>query len=220
MLVSSIPRAWSTALLQGTVCWTGSLAASSSGSVSFTSEAPTIVRKIKKQQVRTPVLVFKGGVSGGVHLDATLPNLRALLDAEPKTDLSGLRGIAADRRKQLDQEKVERHFEAGGQGAEAAYYANVLRELYGKVVGLRDVRVDGKPTGEINRKRINALGFPAGSSPQETRNAVVLWGMLHTGTWSQRDSAKAALRSAMAAYVHRRTQSGAEEPSYRAGKST
>ena len=89
-------------------------------------------------------LRFKGGVSGGVHLDATLPNLRALLDAEPKTDLSGLRGIAADRRKQLDQEKVERHFEAGGQGAEAAYYANVLRELYGEVVGLRDVRVDGK----------------------------------------------------------------------------
>jgi hypothetical protein len=77
-------------------------------------------------------LRFKGGVSGGVYLDATLTNLRALLDAEPKTDLSGLRGIAADRRKQLDQEKVERHFEAGGQGAEAAYYANVLRELYGE----------------------------------------------------------------------------------------
>jgi hypothetical protein len=106
-----------------------------------------------------------------------------------------------DRRKQVDPEKVERHFEAGGQRAEAAYYAKVLRELYGEIVGLRDVRVDGKPTGEINRKRINALGFPAGSSPQETRNAVVSWGRFHMGTWSQRDSAKAALRSAMAAYV-------------------
>ena len=77
----------------------------------------------------------------------------------------------------------------------------MLRELYGEIVGLRDVRIDGKPTGEIKPKRINALGFPAGSSPQETRNAVVLWGRFHMGTWSQRDSAKAALRSAMAAYV-------------------
>ena len=42
------------------------------------------------------------GVSGGVHLKATLANLRKLLDAGPKTDLSGLRGIATDRRKQLD----------------------------------------------------------------------------------------------------------------------
>ena len=65
------------------------------------------------------------------------------MDAEPKTDLSGLRGIAIDRRKQLDPEKVERHFEAGGQGAEAAYYASVLMQLYGEVVNLRDVRVDG-----------------------------------------------------------------------------
>ena len=75
-------------------------------------------------------LRFKGGVSGEVHLDATLPNLRILLDAEPKTDLSGLRSIAIDRRKQLDPEKVERHFAAGGQSAEAAYYASVLRELF------------------------------------------------------------------------------------------
>ncbi len=104
------------------------------------------------------------------------------MDAEPKTDLSGLRGIAAERRRQLDKEKVERHFEAGGQRAEAAYYAKVLRELYGEIVGLRDVRIDGKPTGEIKPKRINALGFPAGSSPQETRNAVVLWGRFHMGT--------------------------------------
>ena len=54
-------------------------------------------------------LRFKS-VSGGVHLDATLPNLRNLLDAGPKIDLSGLRRIAIDRRKQLDPEKVERHF--------------------------------------------------------------------------------------------------------------
>ena len=146
-------------------------------------------------------LRFKGGVSGEVHLDATLPNLRILLDAEPKTDLSGLRSIAIDRRKQLDPEKVERHFAAGGQSAEAAYYASVLRELYGEIVGLRDVRVDGKPTGEINRKRINALGFPAGPTPQETRNAVVTWGRFHMGTWGRSDSARAALGSAMAAYV-------------------
>ena len=146
-------------------------------------------------------LRFKGGVSGGVHLDATLPNLRTLLDAGPKTDLSSLRGIAISRRKQLDPDKVERHFEAGGQGAEAAYYAKVLRELYGEIVGLRDVRIDGKPTGEIKPKQINALGFPAGSTPQETRNAVLLWGRFHMGTWSQRESAKAALRSAMAAYA-------------------
>ncbi len=85
-------------------------------------------------------------------------------------------------------------------GAEAAYYAKVLR-AYGEVVGLRDVRVDGKPTGEINRKRINALGFPAGLSPQETRNAVVAWGRFHMGTWGRSDLARAALRSAMAAYV-------------------
>ncbi len=76
------------------------------------------------------------------------------MDAEPKTDLSSLRGIAISRRKQLDPDKVERHFEAGGQGAEAAYYASVLRELYGEIVGLRDVRIDGKPTGEIKPKRI------------------------------------------------------------------
>ncbi len=123
------------------------------------------------------------------------------MDAEPKTDLSGLRGIAIDRRKQLDPEKVERHFEAGGQRAEAAYYAKVLRELYAEIVGLRDARADGKPTGEINRKQINALGFPAGPSPQETRNAVAAWGRFHVGTWGRSDLARAALRSAMAAYV-------------------
>jgi len=66
---------------------------------------------------------FKGGVSGEVFLDATLPNLRKLLDAGPKIDLSGLRRMAINRRKQLDPEKVERHFEGGGQSAEAAYYA-------------------------------------------------------------------------------------------------
>ncbi len=146
-------------------------------------------------------LRFNGGVSGGVHLDATLPNLRNLLDAEPKTGLSGLRGIAIARRKQLDPEKVERHFEAGGQRAEASYYAKVLRELYGEIVGLRDARVDSKPTGEINRKQINALGFPAGPSPQETRNAVAAWGRFHMGTWGRGDLARAALRSATAAYV-------------------
>ncbi len=48
MLVSSIPPAWSTALLQGTVCWTESLAVASSGAVSLALEAPTIVRKNKK----------------------------------------------------------------------------------------------------------------------------------------------------------------------------
>ena len=85
-------------------------------------------------------------------------------------------------------------------GAKAAYYAKVLR-AYGEIIGLRDVRVDGKPTGEMKPKRINALGFPAESSPQETRNAVVVWGKFHMGTWCQRDSAKAALRIAMAAYV-------------------
>ena len=146
----------------------GNRTLSSGNTPSFTERTATWYDTARR------TLRFKGGVSGGVHLDATLPNLRALLDAEPKTDLSGLRGIAADRRRQLDKEKVERHFEAGGQRAEAAYYAKVLRELYGEIVGLRDVRIDGKPTGEIKPKRINALGFPAGSSPQETRNAVVL----------------------------------------------
>ena len=60
---------------------------------------------------RTLRFKLEGGVSGGVHLDATLPNLRILLDAEPKTDLSGLRSIAIDRRKQLDPDKVKRHFD-------------------------------------------------------------------------------------------------------------
>ena len=145
-------------------------------------------------------LRFKS-VSGGVHLDATLPNLRNLLDAGPKIDLSGLRRIAIDRRKQLDPEKVERHFEDGGQSAEAAYYASVLTQLYGEVISLRDVKVNGKPTGEVSKKRINALGFPAGPSPQETRSAVVTWGKFHMSTWGQGDSTGTALRSAMAAYV-------------------
>ena len=63
-------------------------------------------RTVEWYETARRTLRFKGGVSGGVHLDATLPNLRILLDAEPKTDLSGLRGIAIDRRKQLDPEKV------------------------------------------------------------------------------------------------------------------
>ena len=117
------------------------------------------------------------GVSGGVHLKATLANLRKLLDAGPKTDLSGLRGIATDRRKQLDPEKVKRHFETGGQRAEAAYYASVLAQLYSDITKLREARADGKPTGEIRPNQIGALGFPAGPSPQETRSAVVAWGI-------------------------------------------
>jgi hypothetical protein len=161
---------------------------------------------------------FIGSISGEVRLNSTLDNLRKLLDAGPRTDLAGLRRIATERRKQLDPEKVERHCEVGGQGAEAAYYARALRDLYGEIVSLRDVRVDGKPTGEINRKRINALGFPAGPSPQETRNAVVTWGRFHMGTWGR------ALRSAMAAYVGDTIEPNREPrnllPSHRAGKST
>ena len=141
------------------------------------------------------------GVSGGVHLKATLANLRKLLDAGPKTDLSGLRGIATDRRKQLDPEKVKRHFETGGQRAEAAYYASVLAQLYSDITKLREARADGKPTGEIRPNQIGALGFPAGPSPQETRNAVVAWGKFHMGTWGRDDPAGTALRLAMAAYV-------------------
>ena len=140
-------------------------------------------------------------VSGEVYLDATLSNLRSLLGAEPKTDLSGLRSIAINRRKQLDPEKVKGHFEAGGQCAEAAYYASVLTQLYGDVTKLRDARANGEPTGEIRPKRIGALGFPAGPSPQETRSAVIAWGKLHMGTWDRDDPASNALRSAMEAYV-------------------
>jgi hypothetical protein len=153
---------------------------------------------------------FIGGVSGGVFLDTTLPNLRKLLDAGPKTDLSGLRSIAVDRRKQLDPEKVARHFADGGQRAEVAYYASVLTQLYGEVVSLRDVRADGKPTGEVSKKRINALGFPAGPSSRETRSAAVIWGKFHMATWDQSDSATSALRSAMAAYVGDTAESNRE----------
>ena len=105
------------------------------------------------------------------------------MDAGPKTDLSGLRGIATDRRKQLDPEKAKRHFETGGQRAEAAYYASVLAQLYSDITKLREARADGKPTGEIRPNQIGALGFPAGPSPQETRSAVVAWGKFHMGTW-------------------------------------
>jgi len=147
---------------------------------------------------------FKGGISGEVFLDATLPNLRKLLDAGPKIDLSGLRRMAINRRKQLDPEKVERHFEGGGQSAEAAYYASVLAQLYGEVVSLRDVRADGKPTGKVSKNRINALGFPAGPSLQETRSAVVNWSRFHMGT------ATSALRSAMATYVGDTAESNRE----------
>ena len=42
-------------------------------------------------------------------LDATLSKLRSPLGAEPKTDLSGLRGIAINRRRQLDPEKAKGH---------------------------------------------------------------------------------------------------------------
>ena len=135
--------------------------------------------------------------SGGVHLKATLANLRNLLNAGPKTDLAGLRGIATDRRKKLDPEKVKRHFEDGGQRAEAAYYASVLAQLYSGITKLREIRADGKLTGEIRPNRIGALGFPAGTSPQETHSAVVTWGKFHMGTWN-RDN---PVRLAMAAYV-------------------
>ncbi len=71
-------------------------------------------------------LGFTGTICGGVRLNATLDNLRRLLDAGPRMDLAGLRRTAKERRKQLDPAKVDRHFEAGGQGPEAAYYASVL----------------------------------------------------------------------------------------------
>jgi hypothetical protein len=64
------------------------------------------------------------------------------------------------------------------------------------------VRAKGQPTGNISQNRIGALSFPTGPSPQETRRAVVAWGKLHMGTWSRGNSARTALCSAMAAYVH------------------
>jgi hypothetical protein len=173
-------------------------------------------------------LSFTGTISGEVRLNTTLDNLRKLLDARPRTDLAGLRRIATERRKQLDPAKVDRHFEAGGQGPEAAYYerrkqldpakvdrhfeaggqgpeaayyASVLTQLYTAVTKLRQVRAKDQPTGIISPNRISALGFPTGSSPQETRRAVVAWGKLHMGTWSRGNSARTALCSAMAAYV-------------------
>ena len=78
------------------------------------------------------------------------------------------RGDATSHRPNLCHFQVE----AGGQRAEAAYYASVLTQLYGEleVTKLREVRANGTPTGEISQKRISALGFPTGPSPQETRS--------------------------------------------------
>jgi hypothetical protein len=173
----------------------GSRARTSTNTLSFTE------RTTQWYESARCTVGFIGSISGEVRLNSTLDNLRKLLDAGPRTDLAGLRRMATERRKQLDPEKVDRHFEAGGQGPEAAYYACVLTQLYTAVTKLRQVRAKYQPTGIIIPNRISALGFPKGPSPQETRQAVVAWGRHHMGTWSRGNSARTALHSAMAAYV-------------------